>query len=224
MSIMSIPKSVAVIIPAYNEEEHLARVIQRTAMFVPREQIIIIDDGSSDTTRAIALQAGVRVLSHLINMGKGAAANTGCMYAFQNGFDRVVLMDSDGQHEPEDIIRFLDALQNRDIVFGYRKNGSSPFIQRLGNIGLTMISKLLFSMPIIDTQSGFRAFTKKAYAQIKWKATGYEMESEMIAHATGLRYTQIPIKLIYLDNVKGTTIMHGLKIAFAMLRWKLGLK
>ena len=76
-------------------------------------------------------------------------------------------------------------------------------------------------MAIIDTQSGFRAFNRKAYRQIKWKSSGYGMESEMIYRAKGLKYSQIPIKKIYLDVDKGTTAIHGVKIGIQMLKWKL---
>lgn len=218
---MSIPNNVAVIIPAYNEEKHIEEVILRTSKILSRSQIIVVNDGSKDNTRLLAQHTDVTVLHHIVNLGKGAAVNTGCAYAFSNGFDVVVLMDSDGQHEPEDIPRFLDALKGNDIVFGFRQEGNAPFIQRVGNWGLTIMSNILFEMPIKDTQSGFRAFTKQAYTQIKWDSTGYGMESEMISRAQGLRYAQLPIKMIYHDAVKGTTIVHGFKIACAMIQWKL---
>ena len=76
-------------------------------------------------------------------------------------------------------------------------------------------------MEIKDTQSGFRAFTKNAYRQIKWKSSDYEMESEMIYKAKGLKYAQIPIKKVYLDVDKGTTAIHGVKIGIQMIKWRI---
>ena len=154
-------------------------------------------------------------------MGKGCAARTGCDYAYKEGYEQIVLMDADGQHNPNDTPRFLKELEKVDLVFGYRKGGKAPFVLRFGNWGLTWLTKILFGMAIIDTQSGFRAFNRKAYRQIKWKSSGYGMESEMIYRAKGLKYSQIPIKKIYLDVDKGTTAIHGVKIGIQMLKWKL---
>lgn len=211
---------VAIIIPAWNESKHIYDVVKRTKKV--HSDVIVVDDGSKDTTTELAKRAGATSLRHILNMGKGAAAKTGCDYAYQKGYDVLILMDADGQHLPEDIPRFLEALKGKDIVFGYREsNKNAPLLMNIGNWGLTKMSEILFGMPLKDTQSGYRAFTRKAYKRIRWKSTDYAMESEMIYKAQQLRFAQIPIKRIYLDNEKGTTVIHGLKIGWQMIKWKL---
>ncbi len=212
---------VAVVIPVYNEEKHLHNVIKRVKKVSSSYDIIVANDGSTDNTKQIAQKQDVTVLSHVVNLGKGAAAKTGCDYAYRKKYDYIVLIDGDEQHEPEDIPRFIKELKTHDIVFGYRVIGKAPFVYKLGNWGLTIISKILFSMAIIDTQSGFRAFSRKAYRKIRWSSRQYGMESEMIFRAQLLKYKQIPIKNIYHNANKGTTVFDGIKIGFNMIRWKL---
>ena len=212
--------NVAIIIPAWNESKHIFDVVKRTKKII--SDVIVVDDGSKDNTTELAKKAGATVLTHITNLGKGAAAKTGCDYAYKKGFDVFILMDADGQHLPEDIPRFLKALETKDIVFGYREsNKNAPQVLTFGNWVLTTLSKILFGMPLKDTQSGYRAFTKKTYKKIRWTATDYAMESEMIYKAQGLSFKQIPIQRIYLDNAKGTTVLHGIKIGWQMIKWKL---
>lgn len=210
----------AIIIPAYNEGSRIVSTLNETKK-IKGIDIIVVDDGSSDDTKKQAESKKVTVLHHIINLGKGAAVKTGCDYALKKGYKNIILMDADGQHEPKDIPRFQKELQKYDIIFGYRKTGKAPVISKLGNFGLTIITQILFGMKIYDTQSGFRAFTSKAYKKIRWKSTDYTMESEMIFRAKGLRYKQIPIKTIYHDTSKGTTVIDGIKIGFQMLKIKI---
>lgn len=159
-----------------------------------------------------------------MNLGKGAALRTGCDYAIRNGAKNIIVMDADGQHEPEDIPRFLDALKGKDIVFGSReKSKNMPFVFRFGNWAINNTSSLLYGMKISDTQSGYRAFRAKVYSVLRWESNDYSMESEMIVNAgkKKLRYEEIFIKTLYSDKYKGTTIVDGVKIVFQMLLWKL---
>lgn len=213
--------NIAIVIPAYNEEKHIANVIKRVQKVSREYNIIVANDGSSDNTKKIASQYNVTIVSHILNLGKGAVAKTGCDYAYKQNYDYIVLIDGDEQHEPEDIPRFITELKNHDIVFGYRKVGKTPFVYKMGNWGLTYMSKILFGMSIVDTQSGFRAFNRKTYRKIRWTSRKYGMESEMIYRAQRLTYKQIPIKNIYHDANKGTTILDGMRIAVNMIRWKL---
>lgn len=216
---------IAIIIPAYNEEKHLKSVVSTTKKIHPTKDIIVVSDGSKDNTVNIAKEQGVQVLEFKKNKGKGFVARKGCDFACKKGYEKIILMDADGQHLPEDIPRFLKALEHKDIVFGYRQQGDSPFIYHIGNWGLNILSWLLSGMKIKDTQSGYRAFTCKAYKQMKWHANDYFMESEMIFRAKGLRYTQIPIQKIYTETSKGkdkgTTVFTGLRIGWNMIKWKL---
>jgi len=170
-----------IVIPAYNEGKKLGEVIRKAQEC--GENIVVVDDGSSDDTFQQAKQCGVTVLKHLVNMGKGAALKTGCDFAYKQGAERYVVLDSDGQHDPKEIPRFFKELEKQ------------------------------------DSQSGYRAFTRKAYEQIRWEATDYYMETEMIIKAgrKKLLYTQIPIETIYGDKYKGTTVLDGVKIVVKML-------
>ncbi len=217
-------KNVYVIIAAYNEEKHIVSVIDA----IKKEgfqNIVVANDGSLDKTKEYALKRDVYVLSSMINQGKGAAVKTGCDFALQKGAKALLLIDGDGQHNPKEIKNFLKALnKGNSIVFGYREFSSTmPLMMRVGNFGLSFLSKMFYGLPIRDTQSGFRALTSAAYKKVRWKARDYGMESEMIAKASKakLKYVQISIATIYADSFKGTTVFDGMRIACRMLKWKM---
>lgn len=210
------------VIPAYNEQKYLGSIIKKARSYV--KNIVVVDDGSSDKTYEGAEKAGVVVLRHIVNLGKGCTLKTGCDYAISKGADIIVAMDADSQHKPEDIPRFLKSLHGKDIVFGYRSlNKGMPLILRLGNNFINDATKVLYGLGLKDTQCGFRAFTKEAYKKIRWKAKDYVMESEMIANAGkhNLKYSEIPIETIYSDRYKGTTVFDGIKIVWNLIWWKL---
>ena len=135
-----------------------------------------------------------------------------------------MVLDADGQHDPERIPDFLNALENAEIVFGYRQlSDSMPYILRFGNWFINKVVAKLYKIELRDTQSGYRAFTTDAYKKIRWNAIDYSMESEMIAR-TGrykLKYTEIPIKTIYGDKYKGTTVVDGMKIVMKLIAWRM---
>jgi glycosyltransferase involved in cell wall biosynthesis len=214
-----------IIIPAYNEQKHIGSVVKKI-----REQgfskIIVIDDGSDDkgACAAEAEKAGATVLRHIINMGKGCALRTGCDYASRQGATHLVFIDADGQHDPKEIPRFLDALKKTDIVFGSRKYDTRmPAVMRFGNNFINTVVLLIYGLKLKDTQSGFRAMTAEAYRKVRWKANDYSVESEMIANASkhDLKYREITIENIYPEKYKGTTIFDGVKIVFSMIWWKI---
>ena len=211
-----------IIIAAYNEANRILSVLKK--LKTEYHNIVVIDDGSSDETSKIVKDEGIKVLKHIVNLGKGAAMKTGCDYAISKGAEIIVLIDADGQHKPEDIPRFLESLKGTDIVFGYRKIGESmPFILRFGNKFINLTTKILFRINIQDTQCGFRAMRSETYKKIKWKSTGYPAESEMVALVgkKRLKYKEIPIRTIYGNRHKGTTMLDGLKIVFNMVLWRL---
>jgi UDP-N-acetylglucosamine---dolichyl-phosphate N-acetylglucosaminyltransferase len=211
-----------VVIPAYNEENHIKQVISETKKYI--SNIIVVDDGSKDKTIEEAKKENVIVLKHIINLGKGAALKTGCDYAIEHGASQIIALDADTQHEPLQIPDFFKELENVDVVLGYRKlNKEMPSILKLGNWFINKITKLLYGITLHDTQCGYRAFTADAYKQIKWKASNYSMESEMIANIgkKRLKYKEIPIKTIYADKYKGTTLIDGIKIVCNLFWWRL---
>jgi len=215
-------KEVWVVIPAYNEAKRIAPVIKGVKKYV--SNIIVVDDGSKDNTFSVAKNEGIIVLKHIINLGKGAALKTGCDFALKKGANTLIAIDADGQHEPREIPNFLKVLEDKDIVFGYRTfNKNMPFVFRLGNSFINLVTRILYNINLKDTQCGYRAFTAESYRKIRWKASDYSMESEMIANAgkNHLKYKEIPISTIYTDRYKGTTIFDGIKIVINMFFWRL---
>lgn len=219
---MKIDKDNWVVMPCYNESRHISEVIREVLSYT--KNLVVIDDGSKDSTFEIAKKLNKHTIKHVINLGKGAALKTGAEFAISNGAKRIIFIDSDGQHEPREIPTFFKLLDKYDIVFGYRKfNKRMPFILRFGNFMLTNITYLLFGVKLSDTQSGYRAMTAKSYKLIKWKSTDYSVETEMIANVgkNNLSYKEIPIKTLYENRYKGTTVLDGLKIGLKMLFYKL---
>jgi UDP-N-acetylglucosamine---dolichyl-phosphate N-acetylglucosaminyltransferase len=215
-------KGLWVIIPAYNEEKHITKVIRSTKKYC--SNIVIVDDGSKDKTYYSARKTGSVVLRHIVNLGKGAAVKTGADYALKHGAKILIFMDSDGQHEPKEIPKFVKALKEVDIVYGSRKiTQKMPFVFRFGNGVLNWLMGFVYSIKVSDTQSGYRALTSEAYKEIKWESNDYRMESEMIVNAgkKGLKYKEIFIRTLYSDDYKGTTAIDGIKIALHILWWKL---
>lgn len=209
-------KRVIAVIPAYNEDKYLGKVIDLTKKYV--DNIIVIDDGSKDRTFDIAKESGAIVLKHIINLGLGSSLKTGCEGALLLGADIIITLDGDGQHDPNDIPKLLNKLfeTNSDIILGERHfDGEMPFVKRIGNIILSGFSKYIFGINLKDTQTGFRVFTSEAYKKIKWDSNDYAAVSEMIINAkrNKLSYSSEIIKTIYNDNYKGTTFIDGLKIA-----------
>tara|TARA_Y100000310_G_scaffold149558_1_gene148916 strand:- start:3686 stop:4348 length:663 start_codon:yes stop_codon:yes gene_type:complete len=215
-------KKVFAIIPAYNEDKYIPKVIKETKKYVDR--VIVVDDGSKDKTEEISKKSKAIVLRHLVNMGKGAALKTGCDYAAKNKADIILVIDADAQHNPKEIPKFLKKIEDHDIVLAYRKQKKNmPSILKLGNWFINKTISFLYGIKIKDSQCGYRAFTRKAYKKLRWKASDYSMESEMIAKIGKYRlgYTEVPIETIYSDKYKGTTMLDGIKIVFNLLMWKL---
>lgn len=209
------------VIPAFNEGKRIKEVLRKTKKFTPN--VIVVDDGSKDETSSVAKEEKVVLLPHITNLGKGAALKTGCDYALMQGADKIVVLDADGQHDPERIPDFLRSLEEADIVFGYRQLGESmPYILRFGNWFINKMVAKLYGLELRDTQSGYRAFTADAYKKIRWNARDYSMESEMISRVGRhkLKYTEVPIKTIYGDKYKGTTVIDGIRIVTKLMMWR----
>ncbi len=217
-----IPNNIFVVIPAYNEEKRIEKVIENTKKYV--QNIIVVDDGSKDNTPNTAKKCNTTVIRHIINLGKGSALRTGCDYAIKQGADKIIVLDADTQHQPSEIPNFLNELKNVDVVLGYRRlDKNMPWILRFGNWVISKITKLLYGIQLHDTQCGYRAFTANAYKKIRWESSAYSMESEMITNIgkRKLKYKEIPINTIYADRYKGTTVLDGVKIVFNLFWWRL---
>ena len=215
-------EKVFAVIPAYNEERHISKIVRETKKYA--DVVIVVDDGSKDKTKIAAGKSKAVVLVHVVNLGKGAALKTGCDYAIENNASAIIAIDADAQHDPKEIPKFLAGLKNHETVLGYRKlNRKMPLILKFGNWFINKTISFLYGVKIRDSQCGYRAFTAKAYKKLRWKASDYSMESEMVAKIGKYRmsYAEVPIKTIYSDKYKGTTILDGIKIVLNMLAWKL---
>jgi len=216
-----------VIIPVHNEEKYICKTIKDARKIT--DNLIIVDDGSSDNTFILAKKesfSNTVILRHKVNLGKGAALKTGCEAALKLGVEVMVFMDGDDQHSPDDISKIIDKLENDnlDIVFGVREmNRKAPFYRLLGNNLLAKFAKFLSGVDVGDILCGFRAMTAETYKKINWQSSGYSVETEMIM-ATGrhkLKYGAVPIRTIYNDKYKGMTPVDGIKIFIDLIKFKL---
>lgn len=222
---MNKDKDAWVIIPAYNEANRINNVILGVKEYIDNKNIVVVDDGSKDKLSEIIDDKKIIVLRHIINLGKGASLKTGCDFAIRKGAEKIIFIDADGQHDTKEIPNFLNSLdQGNDIVFSYRiMRENMPLVMKFGNWVINKTTGILFGINMKDTQSGYKALTADAYRQIRWRAGGYYVESEIVAN-TGkkhLKYKEIPIQTIYSDKYKGTTFMDGIKIVFNMFLWRL---
>lgn len=172
---------IIVAIPAYNEERFIFEVVRRARKYV--DQVVVIDDGSTDCTAVVAEEAGAEIIRHELNRGKGCAVDTAFSVARHLDADILVLLDGDLQHDPDEIPLLLEALQREkaDMVVGSRfLNGNKiPRYRRLGQEVLNIVTNLGSGVRLSDTQCGFRAFSKKAINSMSFTETGLAVESEM---------------------------------------------
>ncbi len=215
-------KKAIAVIPAHNESKYIGSVVNQTKNYV--DEVIVVDDASSDNTKELAEKAGAIVIRHIVNLQKGAALKTGCEAAINLGADIIITLDGDGQHDPNEIPRLTEKLNQSDLVIGVREfNRNMPKTSRLGNIFLSKLSKLLFRTNLSDSQTGFRAFNAKIYPKIVWESADYGVETEMIKKISdnNISHEEVKIKTIYNDRYKGTTPLDGIKIAIKMISWRL---
>ncbi len=208
------------VMPAYNEERSIGRVLDA----LKREgwrNIIVVDDGSSDRTAEVARSKGALVIHHKKNMGLGAALRTGLAKARKLGADCAVTFDADGQHDPKAVGLLVKALNDADLVIGVRRHLGIPLHKRLGNFGLNLIT-WFFSGVLTDSQSGSRAFNKRALKRIRIRSNRYEVSSEIIIQARqkGLRLREAPVRCFYTkySKARGTTITSGFKIFWSLIK------
>ncbi len=211
-----------VVVPVYNEGSALPALLSRVSRYVPGTNIIVVDDGSTPRVDPESV-APAKVLRHRINLGKGMALKTGCEYAVQERAEAIVLMDGDGQHEPAEIPRLIEALREVDIVFAARTLGQDmPSVRRMGNRVLNRSARWLYDLDLQDIWCGYRAFRSECFPKITWNAHDYAVDVEMAIRAMRQRlsYREVGIETIYHDAYKGVTVLDGVQLLFRLLRWK----
>ena len=189
-----------VIIPAFNEEETLRGVISGIRASLPQADILVVNDGSTDSTGNIAKEGGVWVLEHPYNMGIGATMQTGFLYALRNGCDIAIQVDGDGQHHPESlpslIKPLIDGRANLVIGSRYLINGGfkSTLLRKLGIKFFTFLIWIFTRKRVTDPTSGFRAVDQKGIAlYAKEYPSDYpEVEALISASKNGLQFQEIP--------------------------------
>ncbi len=177
---------VGILIAAFNEEAGLPGLL-RSLTSIPKQDILVVDDGSEDQTSGVAKSEGVAVLRHPGNLGKGAAHRSGFLYFLERGYEAVVTLDGDGQHNPDEISLFLEkaATARASIVVGTRNVSLSqmPFIRYLTNKTTSFIVSLLAHTRIKDSQSGFRLIDAEVLRAVPLTTTKYDTESEILIKA-----------------------------------------
>ncbi|MGB1366193.1 MAG: glycosyltransferase family 2 protein [Candidatus Poseidoniaceae archaeon] len=212
--------------PMYNEEETIGTVVTMALRYV--DEVICIDDGSSDSSARIAEACGAKVIRHRSNQGYGAALKTLFKETRESDADILVVLDSDGQHDTADIPKLIQPIMDEeaDFTIGSRfveggEGNDMPAYRRLGIKVITAASNLTSDLGIKDTQSGFRAFSRKAIDRLRFDSDGMELSLEMLEDAKEkqLMIQEIPTIIRY-DVPKGsnfTAISHG----FTVLTWAL---
>ncbi|MBL7206321.1 MAG: glycosyltransferase family 2 protein [Candidatus Aenigmarchaeota archaeon] len=212
------------IVPAYNEEKNIEKVVDGLRNKV--DEIIVVNDGSADRTGDILKNLDVITVSHIANKGYGEAMKSGFRKGLQVGGDFFLLIDADLQHNPAESSRLMNSLidNNYDMVIGSRfldNKSKIPFTRKLGIHIFTILTKIFLGIRITDTQSGFRAFSRKALEKIidfKRDGMGSSIEILYIAKKNNFRIKEVPISCSY-DNVQHSInpIAHGLQLTRTIL-------
>jgi glycosyltransferase involved in cell wall biosynthesis len=216
-------RKIIVIIPAYNEERFIGSVILKLKKF-PVE-VIVVDDGSTDETASIAKMAGVVVFRQESNQGKGTALNTGLHAARESSPDVIVMLDADGQHLPEELPRIIKPILDgeADIVVGSRyinNTSNTPLIRRWGHRFINLATTLPSGVSVTDSQSGYRAFSRRAFELADFHSNGFSVESEMqfLAHEHHLKVLEVPITIRYTDKAKRSPFRQGMIVLGGIIK------
>ena len=208
-----------IVVPAYNEAERLGDTL--TAVRAGYANVVVVDDGSTDTTRSVAAAHDVWSLRHLFNCGQGAALQTGIDFALRRGAAVVVTFDADGQHRAEDIAAVVAPIQSGrvDVVLGSRFLGTAVGMPwgRWAVLKVGILFTRAFSrVSVTDTHNGLRAFSRAAAERIRITLNGMAHASEVIEQIRehGLRWCEVPVTISYCEETltKGQSGWNGIRI------------
>lgn len=198
-------KTVAAVIPAYHEEKHVGDVVRRT--LAQLDHVLVVDDGSTDSTAATARNAGAEVIVHPQNLGKGESIKAGLRRCLEREVVYAIVLDADGQHLPEEIGRFLEAASSTraELLLGTRMQDVStmPLVRRLTNRYMSNKISRLCGQSIPDTQCGFRMLHHSLIPALLGGAERFDYETEMLILTSrrGCRIESVPITTVYSDEV-----------------------
>lgn len=219
-----------IVIAAYNEEKSIGTVVERLAK-EGYENIVVVNDGSSDETGRVLEQCAekypsMRVLSHLINRGQGAALKTGIDHVVEQGADIIVTFDADGQHNPKEISQLIAPIKQGevDVVLGSRfleKKSNIPLFKRAVLKGGILFTWLFSGKKLTDTHNGFRALSRKAAEQIQIRQDRMEHASEIIDEICrkNIPFKEVPVTITYSNYArqKGQSVFNSVKIATKLI-------
>jgi len=218
--------TVVIVMPAFNEAAVISSVLSKIPARIDSfaTTVVVVDDGSTDGTSELAREAGALVLRHLTNLGVGAATITGLRAAKQLDAEIIVTMDADGQHDPAQIEKLVHCLIEGpfDVVIGSRLFSSSemPPTRVAANLLLNLLTFVVYRKIVVDSQSGFKVFSKQALAAMDLKASGYEICSEIIGeiYRKNLRYKSAPINAAYTrySRSKGQHFLNGINLILGL--------
>lgn len=217
-------------IPAYNEEEYIADVVRKTLTHV--DEVVVIDDGSTDNTAKVAEMAGATVVKNGTNQGVGRATQRCFEIAKQRNADVLITIDGDGQNNPGEIPRLLTAIfeGGADFVIGSRfldEQVKFPRYRKLGINIITFLYNFASKAKLTDSQSCYRAYSKRAISLLNIAEKGFPFSVELLVKARqkGLVITEVPISCIYHSNSHSLNpVVHGIQVALAVVRLRLSLK
>lgn len=213
-----------VVVPAYNEAGAIAASLRGLAAWLPN--VVVVDDGSKDATGDLALQGGATVLRHAVNLGQGAALQTGIDFALENGATHICTFDADGQHDVRTIDAMLAALaeSGADIALGSRFLGTTVNMPRMRGIVLkaaVRYTQWQTGRHFSDAHNGLRMFTARAARECRLQQPGMAHASEMLATIArkNLEYVEVPTTVTYSEYslAKGQSLANSVKILFDLL-------
>ncbi len=216
------PKVIAAI-PCYNEEQFIDGVVRRASRYV--DQVIVVDDGSTDRTSEVAESAGAMLVRHAVNKGPGAAYKTCFEAARDNDADILITLDGDDQHDPDELVRLLQPLldDEADMVIGSRflESYDVPRYRKFGIDVITFLYNVGSRQKVLDSQSCYRGYSRKALEELYVTEDGFGFSVELLVQARkrGLRIVEAPISCIYHEASHSMNpVLHGVGVALMVLK------
>jgi glycosyltransferase involved in cell wall biosynthesis len=214
------------VVPAHNEADTVGSVVDRTAPHV--DEVAVVDDASTDGTPSVARDHGATVLEHTFNTGVGGAVRTGYRYAIEQGYDLVVQVDADGQHDPDQIPDLLAAAEDCDMVVGSRYRNESiekyPLVRRAGIRFFTGVVNALGGVDVTDVTSGFRVYRVSMLRRVLHKRDAHwAVEQTLDAARQGYRIREVSVEMPTRDHGEsqfdlGTFALYPLRMTDVVLR------
>lgn len=226
----SAPRTRLVIMPAYNEARSLPALLAELRREAPEYDVLVVDDGSRDGTARIAREGGAKVLVHPFNMGYGVALQTGYKFAAERGYELLVQMDGDGQHEPRWIRKLAEPiLEGRaDVVIGSRflegRGYVPPFARRVGMVVFGFLASLLTGNRVTDPTSGFQALSRRAYRYFTEDHFPFDYPDAdvlILLHKARFRFSEVAVDMR--PNESGQSMHSGLSPIYYVFKMLLSI-